>query len=220
MRRAAIGTANRIGLLVVGVLGLSAGMATVWLGISRLNHRVADWTGLQLPAAGVTVFAPDAVEAALASAGVASLIGFGGLLLGLLGLTWLLYQLPRINRQPDFQLHDDARTGLIRCGARVISRALEERIEQLPGVTGAAVTVGGTAAHPRVAVNLGVDQRSELPGVTQAVIDRVAADLATTLETRIDHLAVRVQVGGAPTRDDHLAVVAGTRPSAAASVPG
>jgi len=196
-----------------------AGLAALFIGIRRLNDRAHGWTGMQLPASNKTVFAPGTVGAAFASGGTVWLIGLGGLLIGLLGLAWLVFQLPRIDRSPVFQLHDDARTGLIRCDAKVISRALEERIEQLPGVAGADATIRGTAAHPRLLVDLDVDQRSELPTVTRAVIDRAGSDLATTLESEIDELTVRVNVGATPTRNDRTAVVAGARRNAVESVP-
>lgn len=200
MRRSSTGPTNRVWLIVVGVvmvLGGAIGLCLSLAWMDRLERSAG--LGLKLPGPQDPVFAGDTARTAFDALTSTALIGLAGLVLAVLGLAWLIFQLPRRNPMPVFGLHDDARTGLITCDAKVIADAVAQRVEQLPGVLASDIALRGTARHPQVTADVEVDDRSAPAEVTHAAVERICSDLAVSLGAEVERVAVRVRVGHAST---------------------
>ena len=135
-----------------------------------------------------------------------------GLVVALLGLAWLLAQIPRKHEAKPFRLHDDAETGLTRVAPGVLTDAVEAQTKNIPGVSGAAAVLRGSVERPDLTLRVTVDDRSSVPAVLERIHREVAADLAGALDTRLARLGVQVEVSSAKTGKDRIAV----RPAAAA----
>lgn len=207
--RRSTGPTNRFWLIVIGLLLVLAGAAGIGVAggrMSELGHTVG--LNLRVPDAAGSVFGAGTIQKAFAAMPSATLIGLAGLLVAVLGLCWLIFQLPRRNPTPVFGLHDDARTGLINCDAKVIAGAVQDRVEQLPGVLAADIVVRGTARHPQVSAQLEIDERSDLAEVTRTAVRRIVSDLTTSLDAEIDQIAVRVGVGSTATSSQQAVLAA------------
>ncbi|SDT07509.1 hypothetical protein SAMN04489812_4045 [Microlunatus soli] len=210
MRRRSTGSTNRFWLVVVGLLLVLAGAIAICLGLG-LGDRIARAAGITVspPGPGSTVFGSGRLRSMFTEPVPTVLIGVGGLLVAAMALGWLIFQLPRRDPAPLFGLHDDARRGLINCDSKVIAAALADRVEQLPGIQGADIAVRGTARHPQVTAELRIDDRATPAEVTRQAVERISADLSSSLDAELDRVAVRVTVGGSPTSSGH-AVLAGS----------
>lgn len=197
---------NRAWLIILGLLLLIGGLVVVAIG-----------TGLFLPAitaAGLSATHPapgDQVVAATAGSvltltWVVVLVALAGVVVALLGLWWLLVQIPRSNQAKPFRLHDDARTGLTRCAPSVLTDAVETQIRSLPGVHNASAVIRGTAQQPDLTVKVTASDRTDLPRLLTILQNRVAADLAGSLDTQLARLGVRFEIDTTTTRTDHITV--------------
>jgi hypothetical protein len=68
----------------------------------------------------------------------------------LLGLAWLLPQLRRSNAAKAYRLQDDAVLGLTVCHPDVLTAAVEDDVETLPGVTRAQAVIRGAVDAPEL----------------------------------------------------------------------
>lgn len=193
MRQTAAGL-NRAWLTILGILLLLAGLAVLLIGC-----------GLLAPAAravGFAVARPTPTNHVL-GAGTASAFGLTWVVLvtaiiavivGLLGLAWLIAQIPRSNAAKAFRLHDDAQTGLTRCAPGVLTNAVEEQIKSLPGVNNASAVLRGTSNAPDLTVKVTASERADLARLLDSIQNTVAADLAGALDTKLCRLGVQVEV--------------------------
>ncbi len=197
---------NRAWLTVLGTLLLLAGLAVLLIG-----------TGLLPPAAralGLSVSRPGrtnqlfgaATTSAFALTWVVVVTAAVAVIISLLGLAWLLTQIPRSNEAKPFRLHDDAETGLTRCDPSVITDAVEEQVRALPGVLNASAVLRGTSSQPELTVKVTASDRTDLPRLLASLQNDVAGDVAGALNTRLRRLGVQLEVDKAKTRSDHITI--------------
>lgn len=197
---------NRTWLTILGVLLLLVGTAGVLLSTGRAAPLL-DSTGLGWTPPQTDRHLFGAMTAvALALTWVVLLIAVLAVVVGLLGLLWLLAQIPRTNAAKPFRLHDDARTGLTRVDADVLTRAVEAQVKSLPGVNAASAVLRGSAAQPDLTLRVTADDRTDIAGLLARLHDQVAADLADALDTRLKRLGVQIEVSAARSGSDHITV--------------
>jgi hypothetical protein len=197
---------NRTWLTILGVLLLLLGAAGVLLATGQAAALVGraglGWT----PPGTDRHLVGRAASDAFALTWVVLLTTLVAVVVALLGLLWLLAQIPRTNAAKPFRLHDDARTGLTRVDADVLTRAVEAQVKSLPGVTGASAVVRGSAAHPDLTLRVTADDRTDIGGLLERLHHQVAADLADALDTRLRRLGVQVEVSTGKSGTDHITV--------------
>lgn len=189
------GRVNRFWLIVLGLLLLLAGLAGLGIGTGLLQpllDRVA--AGVQLPDRADPVFGGFDFTQFTRPGPQTIMVGVIGALIVLIGLAWIIRQLPRRPRISDYRLHDDARTGLVTVHPKVIAEALADRVGELPGVIAAVVRLSGTADQPAVRMTITADARADLPEVVRSARDRVAEDLAISLEARLSRCAIQLDI--------------------------
>lgn len=130
-----------------------------------------------------------------------------GALVALLGLAWLVVQLPRAHSGTPFRLHDSASRGLTRLAPEVLAEAVEEQTRSLPGVRGASVVVHGLAARPEIAMRLSVADTADVARTLAQVETEVVAGVSTALDGEVGRLAVVVDVDRRSTRSPGEMVV-------------
>lgn len=194
MRQTAAGL-NRTWLTVIGVLLLLAGLAVVVIGTGRLQS-IANAAGLPLnrPAPTNRLFG-SATASALGLTWVVVVLAVVGVVLALLGLAWLIAQIPRTNEAKPFRLHDNAADGLTRCAPDVLTDAVEAQIKALPDVQDASAVLRGTAQQPDLTVKVTATDRADLPRLLDTIQTQVAGDLGRSLDTKLRRLGVQVEIG-------------------------
>ena len=195
---------NRAWLTVLGILLLLAGLVGVAIGTGLLA-RLGTATGVNLsrPGASNHLFGA-ATASAVALTWVVLLIALVGVVLALLGLAWLLAQIPRANEAKPFRLHDDARTGLTRVEASVLTDAVEAQVKALPGVHNASAVLRGSAAQPDLTLKVTASDLTDIPRLLDTLANRVAADLGTSLDTTLRRLGVQVEIDTTKVSSDHI----------------
>ena len=195
---------NRTWLTTLGVLLLLVGAAGLLLSIGRAAPLVRQ-TGLG--------WAPPTPERHLFGSTTASAFGQSwvvlvtaavAIIVGLLGLAWLITQIPRSNAAKPFRLHDDARTGLTRVESDVLTDAVEAQVTSLPGVHGASAVIRGSAQRPDLTLKVTADDRTDIAALLGRLHDQVAADLGDALDTRLSRLGVQVEVAAGKSGSDHI----------------
>ena len=120
-------------------------------------------------------------------------VGLLGVILGVIGLAWLMAQIPRTNAAKPFRLQDDAARGLTICRADVLTDAVEADAERLLGVADAFAVLRGTARQPELTE--GHRERPHRhPAAAALPAAETAARLVSAMETPLKHLAVQVDV--------------------------
>ena len=145
------GGLNRGWLAVIGIVLLIVGVAGTLATTGVLGQLIAAagvrWSG---PAGGSPVV-DDGAAGLLAQPVAVVALAVLGVILGVLGLAWLLAQIPRTNAAQPYRLHDDAVTGLTVCSPDVLATAVAEEHQVLRrgerSERGAARHLRGTGAH-------------------------------------------------------------------------
>ncbi|MCU1536658.1 MAG: hypothetical protein JWP82_1009 [Humibacillus sp.] len=187
MRQFATGL-NRTWLAIVGVLLLLAGLAGVAIG-----------TGL---ATSVTSAAPTSSSRVIGSGAARTVASTGAVVVvlviavvaALLGLRWLLAQVPRTNGAAALRLQDDVATGLTTVEPKVLTDAVSRQVQTLPGVTAASAVMRGTADAPELTVTLTANDHTDVPALLRAVQTGPVADLESAIEAPLAHLGVQVDI--------------------------
>ncbi|ROR73495.1 hypothetical protein [Bogoriella caseilytica] len=117
-----------------------------------------------------------------------------GVVVAVLGLMWLIAQLPHPHSGPPFRLHDSAERGLTRVAPEVLVAAVEEQARALPGVHGASAAVYGMAARPEIALRLSVVDSVDLARTLAQVENEVVAGVSTALDSQVEQLSVVIDV--------------------------
>lgn len=204
---------NRTWLTILGVLLLVAGAAGILLSVGRAAPL------LQATGIGWAPPQPDrhlvgsASASAFGQSWVVLLTAAVAVIVALLGLAWLLAQIPRSNAARPFRLHDDPRTGLTRVDSDVLTQAVEAQVKSLPGVTGASAVIRGTAARPDLTLRVTAADRTDVAGLLARIHDQVAADLGDALDTRLARLGVQVEISTTKSGTDHITVAPAPRTS-------
>lgn len=197
---------NRTWLTIIGALLLLAGVAGLLLSTGQaapLLHATGfGWTP---PGSDRRPFG-GATAGALGLTWVVLLIALVAVVVGLLGLLWLLAQIPRANAAKALRLHDDARTGLTRVEADVLTRAVEAQVERLPGVSGTSAVLRGSAEHPDLTLRVTADDRTDIGRLLERLHHEVAADVGDALDTRLHRLGVQMEVSAAKSSTGRITV--------------
>ncbi|GAB2576232.1 alkaline shock response membrane anchor protein AmaP [Microlunatus antarcticus] len=197
---------NRTWLTILGVLLLLAGAALLLLSIGQaaaLTRRTGlGWTP---PGPDRHLFG-DATASAFGQSWVVVVTVVVAVVVALLGLAWLLAQIPRANKAKPFRLHDDARTGLTRVESDVLTDAVEAQLKTLPGVSSASAVLRGSAERPDLTLKVTADDRTDIGSLLGRIHDQVAADLGDALDTRLARLGVQVEVSAAKSSKDRITV--------------
>jgi hypothetical protein len=198
------GHLNRALLAVIGIVVLLAGIVAALIGFGLLARIIT--------AAGISLGVPSSSSKVVGS-GIGEFfnqpvavvaVGVVGVILGVLGLTWLLAQIPRANAAKPFRLQDDAVRGLTVCAADVLTDAVEADAESLPGVTDVSAVLRGTARQPELTMRISVNDRTDIKQLLQTLQAETAAHLASAMETPLKHLAVQVNVTSSRRTADHV----------------
>lgn len=188
------GGLNRGWLAVIGVLLLLAGIAGTLATTGVLGQLLtAAGTGQTGPAAGSPVV--DGAAGRLLTQPVAVVaLALVGVILGVLGLAWLLAQIPRTNAARPYRLHDDAVSGLTVCPPDVLATAVADDIRSYAGVNGASAVLRGTSGAPELTVKVSADDRTDLRSLLTAIRTDAAANLSTALDAPLAHLGVQLDI--------------------------
>lgn len=179
---------NRTCLAVIGLLLLLIGAVAAAIGTGLLARAVKGG-----PAKGDHVLGPAVTKFFDHTAAVVG-VGLVGVIMALLGLCWLLTQVPRTNAAGVYRLRDDASTGLTSVSSGVITQAVATDLQTLQGVTAADAVLRGTAAAPELTVRLTANDRTAIPVLLQSVQAGPVQNLATALGAPLAHLAVQVDI--------------------------
>ena len=187
MRQFATGL-NRTWLAVIGLLLILLGLASLAVGTGLLSATLSGG-----PRSGDPLLGQWATDL---SANTAAVIGVGlaALLIGLLGLGWLLAQVPRTNAAAVYRLQDDATTGLTTCSPTVLTEAFSSDLQTLPGVIAVDAVLRGTATEPELTVKLTANDRTDIPSLPEQLQAGPVANLATAMEAPLAHLAVQIDI--------------------------
>lgn len=170
--------ANRLVLLVLGLLLLGGGGFGLFLGFRRTDALVHE-----LPR--VTWLWPAVVGAAV--------------VLGLLGLVWALAQL-RTDRVSRLELATDPAAGSTMLLSRALLDAVGNEIADYPGVWRATARLAGRPSRPRLVVKVTVEAGADLGAVRRQVESEAIAHARAALETDIPVRLEFAMAGGAPVR--------------------
>jgi hypothetical protein len=179
------GTTNRVWLAILGLLCLAAGIWALLLA-----------TGTVGPAADPVLGGPPEAVTGPDYAPVVALIA--GLLLGLLGLWWILAQIPRSLASGPFRLQEDAARGITVCDPSVLASAVQHETEQIPGVVGASAMLRGSAEEPDLTLKVTVNARADIRAVLDRIQGTVVPDLAGSLETPLHSLGIHLEASNKP----------------------
>ena len=122
MRQTA-GTLNRTWLAILGILALAAGTALLLQSNGTLHallNTARFWE---------SVVTGD-LHAFFAQPWVVAVILIIGVIIGVLGLLWIIAQIPRKNRAAAYRLHDDGSQGFTLCDSSVLAAAVEKPDQQ------------------------------------------------------------------------------------------
>ena len=187
MRQFATGL-NRAWLIVLGVVLLVAGLATMAIGTGIASRFVDASPGPDQPVLGTWV--STAFADTVAVLGLAVL----GLVVALLALRWLSAQLPRTNAAAPLRLTDNPVTGLTVCAPSVLTDAVVADVLTLDGVTDADAVLRGTADAPELTLRITADDRTDVTTLLAEVRATAVEHLETALETPLARLAVQVDI--------------------------
>lgn len=157
MNRTARG--NRIGLGIVGLLLLLAGVAA-------LIRALDLWPGV-LGSADAPVTEPELVDFAADQPWFWVVLAIVLLLIALLALRWLGVQ-TRSDAVRNLRLESDARRGSTRMPAAAATDALEEDLASSPYLRRPNATLAGSPARPRLHLSVSMEPTAE----PAAVLDR------------------------------------------------
>lgn len=205
MRRTAA-RLNRAWLTVIGLVLVLAGLAGLLVALGQATPL--------LRRAGLAWAAPQgdrrlfgaATATAFGTTWVVVVTAVVAVVVALLGLAWLVAQVPRKQEARPLRLHDDAATGLTKVDASVLADAVEVHAKTLPGVSGATAVLRGSAAQPDLTLRLSVDDRADVAEVLQRVHREVAGALATSLDAPLRRLGVQVEISSARVSRNQVTV--------------
>ena len=186
------GSANRTWLIILGILLLAAGVLT-----ALIAGGVVDGMGAPAPSESVL---PDGAGF-LAGDFAPWAVLLAGILLGLLGLWWLLTQIPRTRTAGSFRLQEDPAHGITVCDPQVLAAAVSQEAGQLPGVVGSTVRLRGTADEPDLAMKVTVNSDADVQGVIARIQQEVVPHLVSALEVPLNTFGLEIDASskaGAP----------------------
>ena len=187
MRQFATGL-NRTWLAILGVLLLLGGLLALAIGTG-----LAATVTTSAPTSSTRVIGSGAAQT-FASNGAVILVLVIALVAALLGLRWLLAQVPRTNAAAALRLQDDAASGITTVEPSVLTDAVSRQVQGLPGVTSASAVMRGTADSPELTVTLTANDHTDVPALLRALQTGPVADLERAIEARLTRLGVQVDI--------------------------
>ncbi|MBT2549110.1 hypothetical protein [Arthrobacter sp. ISL-65] len=184
------GALNRTWLVILGILTLAGGVL-ILLAASGTLHAMSP----AMAPAESPVLTGD-LHTAFGPASVTAIVLVAGVLLGALGLLWILAQIPRKNPADRYRLHQDPASGTTLCEASVLGSAVENQINTLPGVVGSSALLRGTAREPDLTMKVTVNNRADIQDILHSINARVIPDLSTALETPLRRTGIQLEVSG------------------------
>ncbi len=188
MRQTA-GTLNRIWLAILGVLILAAGIALLLQANGTLHaliNTAPRWNSVVTGDLSA-LFAPPWVAAVLLIIGV---------IIGVLGLLWIIAQIPRKNRAGAYRLHDDGSQGFTLCDPSVLAAAVENQINTLPGVVTSAALLRGTARAPDLTLKVTVNDRADVRDLIHRIQTSTLPELSYALEAPLQRSRLQIDISG------------------------
>ncbi|MBO0909551.1 hypothetical protein [Arthrobacter sunyaminii] len=174
------GTANRVWLTILALLCLAAGVYLLLLasgvigtaGSPVLSGPPEDVTGADYAPGGVLI---------------------AGLILGTLGLWWMLVQIPRRVEADTFRLQENPARGITVCNPSVLAAAVEDDTERIPGVVDSTALLRGTAEEPDLTLKITVNAWADIREVMDQIEGAVVPHLAMALENPLHSLGVQLE---------------------------
>lgn len=186
MRQFATGL-NRSWLALVGLLLLLSGLASAAIGTGvGARTSIGPRSSSHLLGGWATTFFSH----------VAAIVGLGvvAFVVAAMGVAWLLAQVPRTNAAAPFRLQDDAVLGLTTCTPSVLTDAVSADVQTLPGVTGAAAVLRGTAAEPELTLRVTAGAGTDVQALIQDVQSGPVANLHRAMGVPLHRLDVQVDI--------------------------
>ncbi|WP_380166355.1 alkaline shock response membrane anchor protein AmaP [Jannaschia sp. R86511] len=191
------GRLNRTLLALLGAVLLLSGAAVLALATGALSGVLP---GLAPP--DQPVLPEAALGYLLEQPWVPVAVAALGVLVALLGLRWLLAQLPRRSGTGRIGLGGEPGRGVTRLDASTVADAVEHDVEGYAGVRSAHAAVSGGRSQTTLTLSLVVDPGTDLRALTERVRDHAQARLARALgvdEVRGRLLVTTGRGGGSTT---------------------
>lgn len=183
MNRSA-GVANRVGLTLLGLLLLAAGGLAIARALGAFGADAARQPLLTDDIAAFVQTRPWFWPAVTAA----------GLLIGVIGLTWLLTQLRR-DRRGRWRVASHP-SGVTEVDSRPASQALAAQVGAYPDVRRAHAVLHGPSDTPRLDLQITVRESADLSDLVTRLHDEAVPDLRNTLG--LSRLPARVRLRLAP----------------------
>lgn len=184
---------NRTWLAIVGLVLLLAGAVATMVATGLLTKVVSGNAVSSVPKSSQKLLEPGATDF-FAGQGVIIGVAAIGVVLTLLGVAWLIAQVPHTRSARPFRLRDDASMGLTSASPDVLTDAVVSDVETLPGVNNASAVLRGTAAQPQLTIKLTASDRTDVRALLAALHAGPVARLSQALDTTVEHLGVQVDV--------------------------
>ena len=181
------GRANRTRLAIVGIIGL---LVVAWIMLVRFN--VASSWGWRQPKPDAPIIdVPKVWRTDYASWALLII----GVLAAVIGLIWLLRQFSSSNRARTYGISHETDHGSTVLSTDALGRAIEEQIEEFPGVSSASVKFLGARVAPEMMVQIDIDDRTDVRKLVDRLESEVARDVETTLDTKLVRFGTKLRTG-------------------------
>ena len=181
------GRAKRTRLAIVGIIGL---LVVAWFMLVRFN--VASSWGWRQPKPDAPIIdVPKVWRTDYASWALLII----GVLAAVIGLIWLLRQFSSSNRARTYGISHETDHGSTVLSTDALGRAIEEQIEEFPGVSSASVKFFGARVAPEMMVQIDIDDRTDVRKLVDRLESEVARDVETTLDTKLVRFGTKLRTG-------------------------
>ncbi|OFE14998.1 hypothetical protein BA895_07605 [Humibacillus sp. DSM 29435] len=184
---------NRTWLAIIGLVVLLTGAVATMVATGLFATVLSGSARTSVPASGDHLLEPGATDF-FANQGVIIGTAVLGIVLALLGLAWLVAQVPHTRSAAPLRLRDDAATGLTSATSAVLADVVVADLETLPDVTSASAVLRGSASRPQLTLKLTASDRSDVRALLSSVQTGPVSRLAGALDTTLEHLGVQVDV--------------------------
>ncbi|PYI65713.1 hypothetical protein CVV68_16850 [Arthrobacter livingstonensis] len=185
------------------MLVLIAGIALLFQAGGQL-HRF-----LQSAPSGTRVVTGD-LHAFFAASAVVSVLLIVGVIAGVLGLLWMIAQIPRKNAAGTYRLQGHDAGGFTVCDPAVLAGAVENQVNILPGVVAASAMLRGSANAPDLTLKVTVNDRANIQDLIHRIDSTILLDLANALEAPLQRARLQVDVSGRTQRTGTVVQSTGT----------
>ena len=127
---------------------------------------------------------------------MAAIILIIGVIIGVVGLLWIIAQIPRKNTAGAYRLHDDGSQGFTLCDPSVLAAAVENQINTLPGVVTSAALLRGTAKAPDLTLKVTVNDRADIRDLIHRIQTSTLPELSNSLEAPLQRSRLQIDISG------------------------